>query len=253
MQAMINATPAPASAASGFNRDYPLNIVGRGSAAPTEVVYLLDQDSRVLELLSRTLATHGISVVNFPCTADYLRHTRTDVAACLVLDADLPDIHLFQLQSQLGGKANPPIVITGRQNDVISAVQAMKAGAVEFLTKPIDADAMVGAVLTAFDQDRKQRRKRAELATLQMRFSLLTPREREVFSLIAGGLLNKQAAAELGISDITVQIHRGQVMRKMKAESFAELVRMAVKLKIPLALAGCGENRCGRRNTALRG
>lgn len=236
MQAMINEVPTSASNRGGLNGAYPVHVVARGSAGAPEVVYLIDQDPRVVESLSRTLSARGIFAVGFTSSADYLRHTRTDVAACLVLDADLADIHLLQLQSLFGSKINPPVVITGRQHDVIAAVQAMKAGAVEFLTKPIDADAMVGAVRTAFDHDRKQQRKRAELATLHLRFSRLTPREREVFSLIAGGLLNKQAAAHLGISDITVQIHRGQVMRKMEADSFAELVRMAVKLRIPCAV-----------------
>ena len=236
MQAMINEIPTSASNRAGFNGAFPFHVVARGTAAALEVVYVLDQDPRVVESLSRTLAERGILVLGFTSSADYLSYTRTDAAACLVLDADLADIHLFQLQSQFGSKTNPPIVITGRPYDVIAAVQAMKAGAVEFLTKPIDGDAMVGAVRTAFDHDRKQRRKRAELATLQLRFSRLTPREREVFTLIAGGFLNKQAAAHLGISDITVQIHRGQVMRKMEAESFAELVRMAVKLRIPCAV-----------------
>jgi FixJ family two-component response regulator len=233
MQAPVSEISTSAPTARGLSRENPLHIVGGGRATQMEVVYLIDRDRGAVESLSRTMSERGTRVVAFAAPAEYLRHLRTDSAACLVVDADQTDMGLLQPQSQLGGRTNPPVVITGSQSDVNSAVQAMKAGAIEFLTKPIDAEAMVVAVRTAFDQDRMLRRRRAELAELQVRFSRLTPREREVFSLIAGGLLNKQAAAHLGISDITVQIHRGQVMRKMEATSFAELVRFAVKLRIP--------------------
>ena len=145
----------------------------------------------------------------------------------------LPDVDGLELQRRLAEKSHPPIIFISGKCDIPSTVQAMKAGAIEFLTKPVDPLALLSAVGTAFAQDRRLRQKKAELVKLQQRLRLLTPRERDVFPLIVGGLLNKQAAAMLGISEVTLQIHRSQVMRKMKAESFADLVRMAIKLRIP--------------------
>jgi FixJ family two-component response regulator len=133
----------------------------------------------------------------------------------------------------MAGDACPPVVFICTHIDVPSAVRVVKAGAIELLTKPVDSTALLEAVLAALAHDRKLRQRRAELATLRERLVRLTPREREVLPLIVGGLLNKQAASVLGISEVTLQIHRSQVMRKMQAESLAELVRMAVKLRIP--------------------
>jgi FixJ family two-component response regulator len=198
-----------------------------------DVIYLIDQDPTITAEISACFSTSGVKVVTFTSATEYLGFDGKETAACLVLRTHLPDISGFELQLHLAEKANPPVIFISDHCDIASIVRAMKAGAIEFLTKPVDLQALVAAVQAAIAQDRKQRRKKAELADLQERFSLLTPREREVLPLVVGGLLNKQAASVLGISEVTLQIHRSQVMRKTRAESFADLVRMAMKLRIP--------------------
>jgi FixJ family two-component response regulator len=198
-----------------------------------EVVYLVDDDSQFRKEITESLSAVGMRVVSFASAKEYLAFTGRDTAACAILNVYLPDISGLELQWRLAKRENTPVIFISDQCDILSTVCAMKAGAVEFLTKPVDLGALIAAIRAALAQDRKLRQKRAELAKLQERFSLLTPREREVLPLVVGGLLNKQAASMLGISEVTLQIHRSQVMRKMRAESFAELVRMAVKLHIP--------------------
>jgi FixJ family two-component response regulator len=198
-----------------------------------ETVYLLDQDYRVRKDLTELLAELEIKVIGLTSATDYRQLVRRDSAACLILDMHLPDIRSLVLQPKLSEGLQPPVIFISGECDIRSTVWAMKAGAMEVLSKPVDPSALIPAVRAAFTQDRRLRQKKAELARLQQRLALLTPREREVFPLIVGGLLNKQAAFLLGISEVTLQIHRGQVMRKMEAESFADLVRMAVKLRIP--------------------
>lgn len=200
---------------------------------PGEVVYLVDDDPRVREALSELLASLKIEHVTFGSAAEYLNYVRTDVCACLILDIQLPDINGLDLQRQLRNENSPPIIFISGHGDIPSTVRAMKAGAIEFLTKPIEPAGLVAAIRAAFALDLEQRHRNSELGSLQRRFVLLTPREREVFPLVAGGMLNKQAAAVLGITEVTLQVHRGQIMRKMEAESFADLVRMAGKLGIP--------------------
>jgi len=198
-----------------------------------EVVYLVDDDARVREALSEFLASLGIEHLTFGSAEEYLAHVRSDICACLVLDVQLPDINGLDLQRQLGSGSSPPIIFISGHGDIPSTVRAMKAGAIDFLTKPIDPPALVTAIRAAFAQDLERRLKAADLMNLQRRFALLTPREREVLPLVAAGMLNKQAAALLGITEVTLQVHRGQIMRKMEADSFADLVRMAGKLGIP--------------------
>ena len=198
-----------------------------------DVIYLVHQDVEIRQEIYTCFSALGTKVITFTSAAEYLAFTGKETAACLILDTHLPDMSGFELQRRLTPKANPPVIFISDHSDIASTVRAMKAGAIEFLTKPLDLQALLLAVQTAFAQDRKQRRKQAELADLQTRFSLLTPREREVLPLVVGGLLNKQAASLLGISEVTLQIHRSQVMRKTRAESFADLVRMAMKLRIP--------------------
>ena len=228
-----------ASAQSDFSRaTLPhaysrLPLPGISLAPLQETVYLLDQDYRLREDLADVLAEFGIHVTGLESASDYLKLVRRDAAACLILDMRLPDMYCLDLQRRLTEGQHPPVVFISGDCDIRATVWAMKAGAMEVLTKPVDPSALVSAVRAAFAQDRRLRHKKAELAKLQQRLALLTPREREVFPLIVGGLLNKQAASLLGISEVTLQIHRGQVMRKMAAESFADLVRMAVKLRIP--------------------
>ena len=197
-----------------------------------EVVYLVDDDARVREGLSELLASHGIEHVVFGSASEYLEYTRSDLSACLILDLKLPDINGLDLQRQIAEPNCPPIIFISGHADIPSSVRAMKAGAIEFLTKPVDEETLIAAIQAGFAKDRRQRQIAAELASLQERFSTLTPREQEVFPLVTDGMLNKQSAAVLGVSEVTLQVHRGQIMRKMKAESFADLVRMAEKLCI---------------------
>ncbi|HEY0785446.1 MAG TPA: response regulator [Acidobacteriaceae bacterium] len=198
-----------------------------------DVVYLVDGDTQLRQTISACFSALSTRVVAFASATAYLNSMGQDTAACLVVNTHLPDSSGFDLQRQLAEKANPPVIFISDHCDVASTVRAMKAGAIEFLTKPVDLQALVLAVDAAFAQDRKQRRRKAELTELRERFALLTPREREVLPLVIGGLLNKQAASLLGISEVTLQIHRSQVMRKTRAASLAELVRMAIKLRIP--------------------
>ena len=172
--------------------------------------------------------------VTFGSAAEYMAYPKPDVPACLVLDVELPDINGLDLQSQIAQGNHPQIVFITGHGDIPTSVRAIKAGAVDFLTKPFKEADLMRAIHAAIAQDRDARRKRAELAELRQRLSSLTPREREVLPLVVSGLLNKQAAAELGISEITIQIHRGKIMQKMGAGSLAELVRMAGTLEIPM-------------------
>lgn len=198
------------------------------------IVFIVDDDRRICEALSELLSTFDLRVVTFGSAAEYIAYPKPDVPACLVLDVELPDINGLDLQSQIGQENHPRIVFITGHGDIPSSVRAIKAGAVDFLTKPFSEADLMRAVHSAIAQDRDARRKGAELAELRQRFSRLTPREREVLTLIVSGLLNKQAAVELGISEITIQIHRGKIMQKMGAGSFADLVRMAGMLEIPI-------------------
>jgi FixJ family two-component response regulator len=177
-----------------------------------------------------------LNVVAFGSAAEYLAYPKPDVPACLVLDVELPDANGLDLQSETG-HPHPHIVFITGHGDIPKSVRAMKAGAVDFLTKPLNESDLIRAIRAAITQDRIARRDRTELAELRRRLSCLTPREREVLPLVVSGLLNKQAAAELGISEITIQIHRGKIMKKMEAASLADLVRMAGRLEIPLSRA----------------
>jgi FixJ family two-component response regulator len=197
-----------------------------------EVVYLVDDDESVREAIVDLLESLQLAVISFESAAGFLRHQRLDTAACLVLDLQLPEMSGLVLQEQLGGKSLPIVFITAH-GDIPSSVRAMKAGAIEFLTKPVDREALIAAIRTAFARDRENRKHQANLSELQNRFSLLSPREREALPLVVAGFLNKQSAAMLGITEVTLQIHRRQIMRKMAAASFADLVRMCEALGIP--------------------
>jgi len=203
-------------------------------SAQDHIVFVVDDDFRMREALQELLTSAHLSVVAFGSASEYLEFPKPDLPGCLILDVDLPDINGLDLQGQMAGQPHPQIVFITGHGDVPSSVRALKAGAVDFLTKPFSEADLLGAIHTALTQDREARLERGKLATLQQRFSTLTPREREVLPLVASGLLNKQAAAELGISEVTLQIHRGKIMHKMEAGSFAELVRMAGTLGIPV-------------------
>jgi FixJ family two-component response regulator len=200
------------------------------------IVFVVDDDRGICEAVTDLLSTFDLHAVAFGSAAEYLAFPKPDVPACLVLDVELPDVNGLDLQSQ-SGQPHPHIVFITGHGDIPTSVRAIKAGAVDFLTKPLNQSDLIRAVRAAITQDRIARRERAELAELHRRLSCLTPREREVLPLVVSGLLNKQTAAELGISEITIQIHRGKIMKKMEADSLAELVRMAGRLRIPLSPA----------------
>jgi FixJ family two-component response regulator len=193
---------------------------------------VVDDDYRVREALCSLISSVGLSVAAFSSAEEFLESEKPDSPACLVLDLELPSASGLELQHELAGSHGPPIVFITGHGDVPSSVRAMKAGAIEFLPKPFGEQELLQAIDTAIALDREARKKRSELAELEKHYALLTPREREVLPCVTAGLLNKQTAAELGTSEITIGVHRGQIMRKMAARSLAELVRMADKLGI---------------------
>lgn len=201
------------------------------------IVYIVDDDPRMCEALEELLDVTGHSFRSFRSIAEYLRHPRNDLPACLILDVQLPDVSGLDFQKQVEGD-HPPIVFITGYGDIPSSVGAMKRGAVDFLTKPFGDTELLASVDAAIDRDRECRAARSALAELRSRWSALTPRESEVLPLVVSGMLNKQAAAALGISEVTLQIHRSNIMRKMAAGSLADLVRMAEKLRIPVNHAG---------------
>ncbi|WP_317891738.1 response regulator transcription factor [Acidicapsa acidisoli] len=199
----------------------------------TEKIYVIDEDLPFRKTLSQLLASHDMEVICFDSSADCFANGKPGEAGCLIVDLRLSDDSRTSRHHRICWEMGPPIIFMSGNPDIRAAVRAMKMGAIEVLTKPVDLAVVVEAVREALAQNRKLRLKKAEVEKLQYRYSLLSPRERDVVPLIVGGLLNKQAAAILGISTITLQVHRGQVMRKMEAESVADLVRMALKLRIP--------------------
>jgi FixJ family two-component response regulator len=196
------------------------------------IVFVVDDDFRVREALSSLISSAGLGVVAFGSAAEFLESEKPDSPGCLVLDLELPDTSGLELQRELVAGIAPPIIFISGHGDLPSSVRAMKAGAIEFLSKPFGDEELLRAIDAAIAMDRSARQRRSELAELQKHYALLTPREREVLPLVTAGLANKQTAAELGTSEITIGVHRGQVMRKMGARSLAELVRMADKLGI---------------------
>ena len=198
------------------------------------IVYIVDDDARIREALGELLASHGIRAVSFGSARGYVGAAKPDVPACLILDVELPDINGLDLQREIAQDDHPPIVFITGHGDIPSSVRAIKRGAVDFLTKPFSDQDLMAAVHAAIDQDQAQRAERAELGALRQRYLELTPRERDVLPLVVSGLLNKQAAAELGISEVTLEIHRRNVMQKMAAASLADLVRIAERLRIPV-------------------
>jgi len=198
------------------------------------LVLIVDDDFRVREALEELLAAAGLRPVALGSAAEYIAYPKPTVPACLILDVELPDINGLELQRQIRDRYHPPIIFLTGHGDIPSSVRAMKAGALDFLTKPFDDEELLKLVSAALAQDRERRAQQADLETLKQRFESLTPREREVLPLVVSGLLNKQAAAHLGISEVTLQIHRTNVMRKMEAESLADLVRIAGRLNVPL-------------------
>jgi FixJ family two-component response regulator len=198
------------------------------------VVFIVDDDGRIREALGELLEAHGIRAIAFGSAGEYVNAEKPDVPACLILDIELPDINGLELQRQIAEGDHPPIVFITGHGDIPSSVRAIRHGAVDFLTKPFSDADLMAAVNTAISEDRKTRLERAELSQLRQRYLELTPREREVLPLVVSGLLNKQAASELGISEVTLQVHRRNVMQKMGTASLADLVRIAERLEIPI-------------------
>jgi FixJ family two-component response regulator len=201
------------------------------------IVFIVDDDHRVREALCSLISSAGLQVTAYGSATEFLGADKPDLPACLVLDLELPGPSGLDLQRELANSSGPPIVFITGHGDIPSSVRAMKAGAIEFLPKPFGDEELLRAIDAAIALDRAARQERAEIAELERHYALLTPRERQVLPLVVSGLANKQTAAELGTSEITIGVHRGQIMRKMGAGSLAELVRMADRLRITRRVA----------------
>jgi FixJ family two-component response regulator len=201
-------------------------------AAP--IVFVVDDDPSVRRAIKRLIGSVGLQVELFGSAQEFLQAKRSDVPSCLVLDIRLPGISGLDFQRHLAdANIHVPIIFITAHGDIRMTVRAMKAGAVEFLTKPFRDQDLLDAIHVALERDRTRRQQEAEIAVLRQREASLTPREREVLPLVVSGLLNKQIAGEIGTSENTVKVHRSQLMRKMGADSLAELVRLAERIGIP--------------------
>jgi FixJ family two-component response regulator len=196
------------------------------------IVFIIDDDHRVREGLSSLISSTGLRVAAFGSAAEFMESDRPDAPSCLVLDLRLPDKSGLELQQELAAGNGPPIIFITGHADVPTSVRAMKAGAVEFLPKPFGEQELLRAIDAAIALDRLERQKRSELAAVQEHYALLTAREKEVLPFVVAGSANKVTAYELGTSEITIGVHRGNIMRKMGAQSLAELIRMADKLGV---------------------
>ena len=199
------------------------------------IVFVVDDDISVRESLELLIKNAGWQPRLFESALEFLVYPRPTIPSCLVLDVSLPGLNGLVLQKHLADRSDMPIIFITGYGDVPMSVRAMKAGAVEFLTKPIKDDALLDAIQGAIERSRSALRQESEMRAVRDCYASLTPREREVMALVVSGLLNKQVGGELGISEITVKAHRGQVMRKMKAESLADLVTMAASLGVRAA------------------
>ena len=205
-------------------------VVTMANVTPT--VFVIDDDISVRESLELLIDSAGWRAETFASAQDFLSRPRATIPCCLVLDVTLPGLNGLELQQRLGERADMPIIFITGYGDVPMSVRAMKAGAIEFLTKPFANDVLLDAIRQALERSRVALQHASQMHVLRNNYQSLTPREKEVMALVVSGLLNKQVAGELGISEITVKAHRGQVMRKMKARSLPDLVNMAAKLGV---------------------
>ena len=204
----------------------------------TSIVFVVDDDVSVRESLELLISAAGWRPETFPSAPEFLSRPRPTVPCCLVLDVTLPGLSGLELQQQLAERTDMPIIFITGHGDVPMTVQAMKAGAVEFLTKPFTNDVLLDAIGGALERSRAAVRQESEMRVLRSSYASLTPREREVMALVVSGLLNKEVGGELGISEITVKAHRGQMMRKMKADSLPALVNMVATLGLTTVPTG---------------
>jgi FixJ family two-component response regulator len=199
----------------------------------TPIVFVVDDDISVRESLELLIQTEGWQPETFASAQEFLARPRAPVPSCLVLDVSMPDLNGLELQQRLApDRGDMPIIFITGHGDIPMSVRAMKAGAIEFLTKPLGDEALLGAIAQAIERSRSALAREAEGRILRDRYAGLSPREREVMDLVVAGRLNKQVGGELGISEITVKAHRGKVMRKMHADSLADLVKMAAQLRL---------------------
>ena len=210
-------------------------------AEPTPVVFVVDDDHSVRKSLELLIDSAGWRPETFASAREYLASPRAHTPSCLVLDVTLPDLNGLELQARVAHRVDTPIIFITGYGDVPTTVRAMKAGAIEFLTKPFDDDVLLRAIRYAIERSRATLSREAEMQMLRDRHASLSCREREVMTLVVSGLLNKQIGCELGISEITVKAHRGRVMHKMKARTLADLLNIAGRLEARHRSLGLGE------------
>lgn len=209
----------------------PHFIPADSHATSEAIVHVVCSDADQISNLTAFFASHQIRVKAFSTATEYIANAGFDQTACVILDLNLSDINGLEVQRSLADREGPPVVFVAAHSDLNSGVRAMKNGAIDFMIEPFDYNRLLAAVETAFAQDRRKRLERVERSSLLRRWRSLTPREQEVFQFTVAGFLNKQAASELGITENTFQVHRGRVMRKMTADSLADLVRMSTRLE----------------------